>query len=284
MFEALLLPIRKKKTACILCLENIDENKPYTCELKIRSEVEWNSKTTETIRAATHVQSFKERNATKPVPVDVKVTLSVFSMSASWDSIKTIDVAKTAHALQTETFVGNLNARYKKIASLRRIFDETVTEASQSYHSKDNLAMPTLTQQEEEKSVFPTHITVVDAQCGQVVIEQMFSIPHFIELDYLSVAAHRRLKRIAKQNSSAGQRDRRTDAVGNTVNSFARGNTPRRKNDAALTKSSLKVPSFIPESNRSSDEVQTYKGSSLSLQRCCNLVQQEGMSVDCLGP
>ncbi len=68
VFDALLQPRTKKKTACILCPENFDDNKVCPCGLKFRSDVKWNSKTAETIRAATHLQSSKKNEGYKASP------------------------------------------------------------------------------------------------------------------------------------------------------------------------------------------------------------------------
>ncbi len=88
----------------------------------------------------------------------------------------------------------------------KKIYCEAVTDVIQSYQFKDNSATPTLTLQEKVESVFPNHRFPL--QSGQILIDQTFSFPRFIELSYLSVAAHR--KRIAKQFSSTGLRDRWT--------------------------------------------------------------------------
>ncbi len=84
----------------------------------------------------------------------------------------------------------------------------------------------------------------------------MFSVPKNVDLHFLSIEAHKRLKRIAKQYRSTTQREAWIEAVGELVATFVRENRPRRKEEELVQKFLIFDPILLAPGARSSDAVQ----------------------------
>ena len=73
------------------------------------------------------------------------------------------------------------------------------------------------------------HVTVVHVETGQIVVDQIFSVPKHMDLHYLSIAAHKRLRQIARQYRLDAQREAWIAAIGYTIATMVRENRPRTK-------------------------------------------------------
>ena len=87
------------------------------------------------------------------------------------------------------------------------------------------------------KTVFPVHVTVVRAETGQTVLDQIFSVPKHVDLHYLSIAAHKRLRQNEHQY--------RTD-LGDTIATRMRENRPRTKESTEEDEMVRKFLRFVP--------------------------------------
>ena len=135
-------------------------------------------------------------------------------MLASARVIKEKTTDRKVYALSAENFEGQLKARDHAINNLRRTLAEASGDDDESFRFDGDEYDIKLTQEDVVKTVFPVHVTVVHAETGQIVVGQMFSVPNYVDLHYLSIAAHKRLRQIARQYRSDAQREAWIAAIG----------------------------------------------------------------------
>ena len=120
-----------------------------------------------------------------------------------------------------------------------------------------------LTQHDEMKSVFPTHLVLIDSKTGHTLIDQLFHMPEIVEICYMSVPAFRRFRRITHHYRAPAKEVLWKAAAGNPVSSFLAGDRVRRAdkkgekpedNDHFLTRDAKQVePLLVSSADRSSD-------------------------------
>ncbi len=103
------------------------------------------------------------------------------------------------------------------------------------------------------------NVTVVHAETGQTVVDQMFSGPKYADLHYLSIAAHKRPTQRARQYRTDAQREAGIAAIGDTNATLARENRPRTTvstEEEELFRKFLPIdPWLIAPGARSSDAI-----------------------------
>ncbi len=166
---------------------------------------------------------------------------------------------RKVNALSSENYEGQLKARDHSITNLRRTLAEATGDSDESFRFEDDDYDIKLTQDEVVKTIFPVHVTVVHAKTGQTVIDQMFSVPKYVDLHYLSIAAHKRLRQVARQYRTDAQREAWIAAIGETVATMVRENRARMRgatDEEELVRKFLKFdPWLIAPGARSSDAI-----------------------------
>ena len=91
---------------------------------------------------------------------------------------------------------------------MRRTLAEATGNSDESIRFEGHYYDIKLTHDEVDESVFPVHVTIVHVETGQVVLDQMFSVPKFsVDLHYLSIAADKLLRQIDHQYRTDAQRE-----------------------------------------------------------------------------
>ncbi len=213
------------------------------------------------VKASTFFQDSKTlKIVTEATPVSLRTTLSTLAMLTSFQTPQSITSGRTVFALSAENFTGQLNVKDHAITHLRKILAEATGNNDGTIQFGRRDCEVKLKQDETAKTTFPTQVAVVEAEIGQVVVDQMFSVSKYVDLEFLSIEAYKPLKRIAKQYKATTQREAWIEAVAKMVATFVRENRPRAKETAAeeeLVQKFLRFdPIFLAPGARTSDAIQ----------------------------
>ncbi len=167
------------------------------------------------------------QNATEPTNVVLSCSLSVLAMLASKVTIDNLEKDREVVALAVESFRGTVRGKDNAITMLRKNIGFAVSEADKTYRFEGQDHEMNLMQQDEVRSVFPAHLVLLDSSSGQVLVDQTFHMPKLVDINYLSIAAFRRYRRIAQRYRTTATRDLWNKAVGEALASFTKGNRAR---------------------------------------------------------
>ncbi len=150
---------------------------------------------------------------------------------------------------------------------LRKNIGYAVSEAGKTDRFEEGNHEMNLMQQDEVKSVFPAHLVLLDSSTGQVLADQTFHMSKLVDINYMSIPAFRRYRRIVRSYRTAATRDLWSSAAGKALTSFAMGNRARtatkegddQVNDSQLTKEAqIFEPLVVAPADRSSDCVNRF--------------------------
>ena len=181
----------------------------------------------------------------------------------SFESLEQLEAGREKFVLSVENFHGYVRGKDAKFPMLRKNLGYAVAELDKTYLFGEQNKELALTQQDEVKSVFPSHLVLLDSATGQTVIDQIFHFPKLIEASYMSIPAFRRFRRITHHLRVPEKETCWKRAVGVPVSSFLDGNRARRtekkgdrqdQNDHFLTQDArLMEPLFVASADRSAD-------------------------------
>ncbi len=246
-------------TDCVYCHDG-DDMHVCTCDRDMRAYRDWNEGLRTAIQGAVLFEESEAlNNFTEPTEVKLVTSLATLSMLASEKVMKDMVQGRKVYALSSENFEGQLKARDHSITNLRRTLADATGDSDESFRFEDDDYDIKLTQDEVVKTIFPVHVTVVHAKTGQTVMDQMFSVPKYVDLHYLSIAAHKRLRQVARQYRKDAQREAWIAAIDETVATMVRENRARLRgatDEEELVRKFLKFdPWLIAPGARSSDAI-----------------------------
>ncbi len=137
-----------------------------------------------------------DADVTSPTPVSQVTSLACLSLLSCKESLDDLERDREIYTLAVENFHGFVRGKDAKCPMLRRNLGYAVAETDKTYVFNKESRELSLTQQDEVKSVFPTQLVLLDSATGQVLIEQMFHMPKIVDLNYMSISAFRRFRRI----------------------------------------------------------------------------------------
>ncbi len=143
-------------------------------------------------------------------------------MLTSLQTLQSITSGRKVFALSAENFTGQLKVKDNALTHLRKVLSEATGNNDGTFQFEGRDREIKLKQDETAKTLFTTHIALVEVETGKVAIDQMFSVPKYVDQHFLSIEAHKRFKRIAKQNKSTTQREAWIEAVGELVVTLVR--------------------------------------------------------------
>ncbi len=127
------------------------------------------------------------RNVTEPTKVTMNCSLGVLSMLASKGTLENLDNGREIVALAVEVFRVTVRGKNNAIPMLRKNMGYAVAETDKTYWYNGESHELNLTQQDEVKSVFPSHHLLVESATGQTLVDQAFHMPKSVEINDLSV-------------------------------------------------------------------------------------------------
>ncbi len=204
-----------------------------------------------------------DTDATSSTLVSLVTSLACLSLLSCKESLDDLEKDREIYTLAVENFHGFVRGKDAKCPMLRRNLGYAVAETDKTYVFNTESRELSLTQQDEVKSVFPTQLVLLDSATGQVLIEQMFHMPRIVDLNYMSIAAFRRFRRITYHFRTPEKEELWKKAVGIPLHSFLTRNRVRKaekkgekqdENDHFLTRDTMLVePLFVASGNRSAD-------------------------------
>ncbi len=126
-------------------------------------------------------------DVTCPEPVSLVTSLARPSLLSCKESLENLERDRGIFALATEKFHGFVRGKDAKCPTLRKNVGYAVSDTDKTYSFNKESRELSLTQLDEVKSIFPTHLVLVDSSTGQVLIDQMFHVPKIVDLNYMSI-------------------------------------------------------------------------------------------------
>ncbi len=145
-----------------------------------------------------------------------------------------LEAGRERFVLSVENFHGYVRGKDAKFSMLRKNLGYAVAELDKTYLFGEQSKELALTQQDEVKSVFPSHLVLLDSTTRQTVIDQIFHFPKLVEASYMSVPVFRQFRRITNHLRVPEKETCWKQGVGIPMSSFLEGNRARRaekKND-----------------------------------------------------
>ena len=179
------------------------------------------------------------------------------------ESLDNLERGREIFALTAENFHGFVRGKDAKCPMQRKNLGNAVAETDKTYLFNNASRELFLTQQDEVRSTFPTHLVLVDSATGKILIDQMFHVPKIVDLNYMSIPAFRRFRRITYHYRTPEKEELWKKAVGILLHSFLVRNRVRKsekkkgkqeENDDFLTRDTAQIePLFVASGNRSAD-------------------------------
>ena len=197
-------------------------------------------------------------NATQPTLVILTANLATLAILISHQSMEELEAGRERFVLTVENFHGYVRGKHAKFPK-----GYAVAELDKTYMFGVQTKKLALTQQDEVKSVFPSHLVLPDSVTSQTLIDQILHFSKSIEASCMSVPAFRRLRSTIHHLRVPEKGTCWKRAVWIPMSSFLEGNGARRaekkseeqdQNDHFLTQNARSMePLLVASADQSAD-------------------------------
>ncbi len=185
---------------CVLCEtgSSKDSVPECTCGLDVKTTgMRWSVALPEAIKNATFtLQDTVHTNVTEPTSVSMTTSLGCLALVASRSTVENLERGRETLVLAVENVHGYFRGKDAKFPMLRKNLGYSVADEEKTYVFGKEVRELSLTQQDEVKSVFPTHLVLIDSSTVQTLIDQLFHMPKIVEICYMSVPSFKRFRLI----------------------------------------------------------------------------------------
>ncbi len=196
---------------CVLCTPEVIELDTPNCECGLRvisPGRRWSNELRKLLNAnVLRSSDYTLLNATEPTDVVLSCSLSILAMLASKLTIDNLEKDREVVTLAVESFRGTVRGKDNAIPMLRKNIGYAVSEADKTYTFEGRDHEMNLMQLNEVKSVFPAHLVLLDSSSGLTLVDQTFHMPKLVDINYMSIPAFRRYRRIVRRYRTAATRD-----------------------------------------------------------------------------
>ena len=185
---------------CLLCERGSKRDSAPECKCGYQVMTTkrcWSHELADTLKDSVYLlKDIVSIDVTSPTPVSLVTSLACFSLLSCKESLDNLERGREIFALTAANFHGFVRGKDAKCPMLRKNLGNVVAETDKTYLFNKESRELSLTQQDEVKSNFPTHLVLIDSATGQILIDQMFPVPKIVDSKFMSVTAFRRFRRL----------------------------------------------------------------------------------------